>query len=449
MSSRRSMRRRAERGAVAAIVGMLLGLGVLLGAAAISIDVGSIMWERRQVQNGADAASMALALSCGKDLDLCTTANPEIELFNDSNAADGASRSDTLTDVCGRGVTGLALTCASASDTTAQQQARLGDLRECAPLPGWLTGAGAATRYVEVNTRTATPGGGTLLPPILAQAVTGTSGKEVAACARAAWGPPGGFTGSLPLAISLCEWQSYTGSSVAGGLPGSFVAPPSGSGTGYGGAGQPAFPDAYSGWPNKIGDEQYVLTHSSNGAACTINGKDTSGGFGWLSEGADCTTTITTTNGIDYWAEIGTGNNVPNDCKPVIQSYHAKVLLLPVFDCLYKGGSTAPTAPVSTLASCTPTGGGGGKTWYHLAGFASFYMSGNKLDNNVAQNSVVNGVEPCSMTSPNPGGANPWTGNAGRCLSGWFVTGALNAPTIGTGGTGGGNFGTFAVVPAG
>ena len=56
--------RRDERGVVAAIVAILLGTGVLLGMGALVIDVGQIYQERAELQNGADAAALAVAKSC-------------------------------------------------------------------------------------------------------------------------------------------------------------------------------------------------------------------------------------------------------------------------------------------------------------------------------------------------------------------------------------------------
>jgi hypothetical protein len=49
----------AEDGSVAIIVGLLLV--VLVGIGALVLDVGNLYWERRQLQNGADAAAFAAA----------------------------------------------------------------------------------------------------------------------------------------------------------------------------------------------------------------------------------------------------------------------------------------------------------------------------------------------------------------------------------------------------
>ena len=88
--------RHSERGASATIVAVLFGGGVLLGASALSMDVGSIMWERRQLQNGADAATMALAQACGRDAAACVPGTLAAQAaLTDANATDHAIAFDT------------------------------------------------------------------------------------------------------------------------------------------------------------------------------------------------------------------------------------------------------------------------------------------------------------------------------------------------------------------
>jgi uncharacterized membrane protein len=69
------MRQRDERGAVGTIVGVLLAMGVVFGFLAISVDVGSLLWERRQLQNAADAAALSLATECGTGANCATAGN--------------------------------------------------------------------------------------------------------------------------------------------------------------------------------------------------------------------------------------------------------------------------------------------------------------------------------------------------------------------------------------
>ena len=87
---------------------MLLGFGVVLGFAAVSIDVGSLMWERRQVQNGADAAALSMAKTCAEDPAKCVAGGadqPLLDTLNNNNAKDLAGGFDNTaypSGLCGR-----------------------------------------------------------------------------------------------------------------------------------------------------------------------------------------------------------------------------------------------------------------------------------------------------------------------------------------------------------
>ena len=78
---------RSEQGAIATIVAILFGIGVVFGVMALAIDVGGLMVERRQLQNGADATAMSLAESCA--LDNCVAGADGLETLVDANARDG------------------------------------------------------------------------------------------------------------------------------------------------------------------------------------------------------------------------------------------------------------------------------------------------------------------------------------------------------------------------
>ena len=71
---------------------------VLLGFAAIAVDVGMLYAERTQLRNGADAAALAIAQKCAKnvnDADCSTTSTLARSLAN-SNAGDGAQQHASL-----------------------------------------------------------------------------------------------------------------------------------------------------------------------------------------------------------------------------------------------------------------------------------------------------------------------------------------------------------------
>lgn len=177
-----------DRGAVAVLVAILLGGGVLLGTGALVIDVGLIAHEREQLQGGADAAAWAVAVSCVRTPATCADQQPLAQRQAGANARDGHSAA-ALT-VCASGCGG----------------APRGRTPPCPALPPDL-----AAPFAEVRTETREAGGGTLLPPTLARSLAGGyAGTAVAACAQVAWGPPA--TGTvLALGIAQCAWAAATG----------------------------------------------------------------------------------------------------------------------------------------------------------------------------------------------------------------------------------------------
>src|SRR4029079_15366878 len=79
-----------ERGAVAVMVAGLLV--VLIGCAALAIDVSSLYQERRTLQNSADSGALAVAKDCAKTT--CDTS--KANTFTNANADDGASTVDEV-----------------------------------------------------------------------------------------------------------------------------------------------------------------------------------------------------------------------------------------------------------------------------------------------------------------------------------------------------------------
>jgi hypothetical protein len=87
----RRLRRRLrdERGVTAVLVALMMV--PLIGCLAISVDVGALYGERAQLQNGADAAALAVAISCAKQLPSCATPLQIATTIADQNAIDGAT----------------------------------------------------------------------------------------------------------------------------------------------------------------------------------------------------------------------------------------------------------------------------------------------------------------------------------------------------------------------
>lgn len=410
--------RNHEEGAVATIVAVLVLGGVVMGMLALTVDVGAIWAERRQLQNGADATSLALADACARGAVECSVdpKTNKLELLSNANAEDGFASLDPpkgLGEICFRGTGTITLPSPACDDPGAFQ-----DLRKCPPAPPWLT---SAFPYVETYPVTKTSSGATILPKFFSQALTG-GGADVSetACARAAWGAPASYTGAVPLTMSECEWLRFLDS-----LGGKYPPGPVGTIPGYGGAGQPA-------WPESSVERVIYFANSDSQAPCTYkNGKDGPGGFGDVQPTSQICSDTVETNG---WLIGNNGKSVANPCRPAIAGFRGRVINVPVFDCLFINNSEY-TGPREGAGSCDGSGKGGTYN-YHIAGWAKFYLSGYVFpgDGGMKAPSYLTNNYPCS--------------NSESCISGWFVKGALDATSIKPPG-GPNDYGTYAVLPAG
>jgi Flp pilus assembly protein TadG len=262
---------RDDSGAVAVLVGLLIGGGVLFGLGALVVDVGQLYAQRAQLQNGADAGALAVAKSCTQGA--CTSGIATS--YADANSATGTA---AVNLVCGSGTLG---SCPASTGTMIDCPA--------APAPG--------TNYVDVHTSTLMPSGSTLLPPVFAQTLLGNQnykGSTVHACAQAEWGPPSAASG-LAVTFSACEWDQATNNGTL------FAQPP------------PYPPNSV---PPASLDRVLKLHTTSSNTGCPTEpaGADRPGMFGWTNDPSNnCTTGII--NGT-YGAK--TGNGVPQACRSVI-----------------------------------------------------------------------------------------------------------------------------------
>ncbi|HET8614525.1 MAG TPA: pilus assembly protein TadG-related protein [Actinomycetales bacterium] len=349
---------REDAGAVAVLVVVLLAGGVLLGMAALTIDVGSLYGERRQLQNSADAGALSLAQDCVAQAAACTTTGASITgLVNSNDTSDGTS---AVAGVCIRtgGVsTGL---CGGG-----------GGLADCPAPPAGMD------NYVEVRTSTRTSSGGTLLPPVFAQAiVNGYSGTRVGACTRVAWGGPRGLSSAVPLTISNCEFQHYVGN------PPNFAPPP------------PYPPTPGATWP-AASYEHVIFFHDTTEAlagSCPTGqaGSDDpiSGGFGWL-ESTNCVASSDIVN----WFDASPGTSPGSDCRAAeFASSYGQLVDIPIYD------------------GTNGLNGANGK--YHMRGYAAFVLTGYYLGGSYKKPSLMTGQLPCGQT--------PTTGSQ-RCISGFFT----------------------------
>ena len=280
------MRRlRDDAGAAAVLIALLLPL-VLLGFGALVIDGGSLYSERRQLQNGADAAALALAQVCASGS--CTDAagrspTTQAQSYANANSSDSASH---IRSICG----------------TAP------GLSACALPPPGVAGF---SRYVAVTTETGTSAGASLMPAILGRAVDSTyNGKTVSATAVAAYGTPVGLTSALPVTISKCEWDKYTSGGTMFGSP-----------------------------PYTAAMERVLYLHNTTGAAsCNEgpSGSDLPGGFGWL---------LTKTSACAAYSDVNNtwpddpGVSVDKICKDELYKLLNTTIYVPIYDSLTGNGS--------------------------------------------------------------------------------------------------------------
>ena len=326
---------RDERGAIGVLVAVLIGGGVLLGMGALAIDVGRLYQNRAELQNGADAAALAVADSCA--LGTCTTsiagqyATGNASKLTGNNAAVGL--------VCGSG-TGMAA-CPGSTGTP----------YDCPANPS------AGTNYVDVHTSTLTASDSTLLPPIFARTLLGNGGYQgtnVKACAQAEWGAPSSAT-TIAYTISACSWYVYTNNGTT------FAQPP-------------PYP------PNTVPAPSFdhiLFEHGSQGSKTTgcppyqPSGQDAPGNFGWTSDSGNCSTFI---NNGSYGGS--TGASASGDCKTVIQAaYNNKtVVYLPVYSAI---------------------SGTGNNVTYTLLGFAAFVITGYHITGSFKAPDWLNSANDC------------------------------------------------------
>ncbi len=191
---RRREERDSEHGAVAAIVAIMLGSGVLLGSGALVIDVGMLYVDQEQLQSGADAASFKIAMNCAKNSAVCTSAaqTAVAVTYAAKNAQSGAGAAQ----ICLNG-----LSCPTW---------KTGQTCRALPTPPAGTFVGS---YVEVRTTTLLANGSNLVPPVFAQTLPGMAGyqgSQVGECARVNWGPPADPGRVFSLGISQCDWNRMT-----------------------------------------------------------------------------------------------------------------------------------------------------------------------------------------------------------------------------------------------
>lgn len=162
-----------ERGATAVIFALLLT--VLVGFVGLAVDVGASYAKKQELQNGADAAALAVAQQCATEGCTGDTAMADLYLVGDSvTPGNVRNETDTVT---------------SAVSYPAANQVR-------------VEARGDQTHW---------------FMPVLGSQFESTN---VVADATAAWGPPAGGTTIMPLTFSICDFEGQGGAS---GVPATIL----------------------------------------------------------------------------------------------------------------------------------------------------------------------------------------------------------------------------------
>ncbi|KUM32696.1 Tad domain-containing protein [Arthrobacter sp. EPSL27] len=151
-----------ERGGISVLVAILMV--ALLGFAAVAVDVGMLYAERTQLRNGSDAAAIAVAQKCAKDVNDadCSASSTLARGLASSNAGDGISN-----------VSSLAL------DKTARTVTVTAGAQEAGKEPNQVSLFFA--RALGINT------------------------AEVTAVSTVTWGSPKSGPTAFPVAFSICQ----------------------------------------------------------------------------------------------------------------------------------------------------------------------------------------------------------------------------------------------------
>jgi hypothetical protein len=325
---------REDRGAIAVLTAVV-GTVVLLSCAALAIDVAALYSERRQLQNGADAAAIAVAQSCARDLakpsGRCDTR--AAAALADGNAVDGTAR---VALVCGT-APGLG-TCPPATGSRAS----------CDPPPP------GSPPYVEVHTRTRTADGSDVVDPVFARAIPGNEGYDgttVGACARAGYGSPTTAVSVLPITVSQCVVDQYRAQ--------------------HGGFAPLSLLDSAL---SSLGSWQTTIElHKDSGPCSTSSsGQKAPGNFGYLAPDGSCS--VTTTVGAAVGGYPGNSNPKSLGCTDTyLSSLLGEIVYIPVFDAVT---------------------GNGRNTSYHIVGYAAFHFTGWQLSG-TSHLSIATGLLPC------------------------------------------------------
>lgn len=307
-----------EHGAAAVFIAVLLV--VMFGMGALVLDVGHMFWERRQLQNGADAAALALAAKCAEGIVDCANATisllgNEAEPYADENADDDESGIPTP---IAHGVEEDS--CEPGSETADN------------PLTDGET-VKVSTETVDAST------GDSFLTHWLAP-VLGIDTTTVRACAVATSGILGGPVNVLPIAICETHFNELTSNGTAFGPP---------------------------------AEEVYFGRNE-----CDFQTDTYPGGWGWIDDEMDvdisagqCSVVLTEEQWVDGKTGTDTNNATYDDCIEALYNYLENndgeaLVHVPIF--------SDYCAPSNSTPPCN------GEHRFYIEGFAGFRLSGYRFN---------------------------------------------------------------------
>ncbi len=273
---------------------------VIFGFAALVIDMGRIYVERNALQNGADAAALAIASDCAEGH--CGGSYDEFavaDMYADANSGDDTA---TVLDV------------------------------QINP----------SLREVTVTVGTEEPGGANAMDMLFASMV-GAEDVTVSASATVQWGAPGSLI-SFPLTMSKCEWTEYGELGFADTSPQGYL--------------HRAAAVREGELPPTAGYQyraQSVTIYFHGATTChdSSSGQDLPGGFGWLdADGNECAVKLHKGGN----AAVDPGSSPARGCDASdVAGMLGTVQILPVFDG-YTGQGNNGEYQVSGFGSLYVTG---------------------------------------------------------------------------------------------
>ncbi|HUF33041.1 MAG TPA: Tad domain-containing protein [Acidimicrobiales bacterium] len=279
-----------ERGAAAVFMAFLLV--ALIGMAALVVDVGALYQERRELQNGTDAAALAIAEECALGLIPCVsgvTIDGIAAEYASANAGDGIS--DAAIDLDDFDPTGRVTVIGTTRDGASGQ-----------------------------------PFLSHLFAPIL-----GIDSSTVEARSTVIWGVPTSLR-SIPLIIGQCEYDMWKPPDLDSDGDATTIFFQGGDGGGK-------------------NEETSVAEEGGDTCPLSSSGQDLPGGFGWLDDAAGCEST--TVQGFD--ASVQTGAT-PKSCSALdLQEMVGTVIAIPIFES-FSGTGTNATYLVSGYSGFRLTG---------------------------------------------------------------------------------------------